>query len=627
MSYNGSGTYVPPAGQPVATGTVIQSATFNTLVTDIGNTFNIVLPRDGQAPMQGQLKITDGTSAIPGIAFNSEASSGIFRPSTGVLALSVSGVESLRANSAGRLMLGTTTDDGTNKLQVNGSTKITGAFNTTGATSLASTLNVTGATTLASTLAVTGTASAGAFTTPGNVIVSGSTITGGGTGYTGFGSPLVANYTGNGTQFGLVLKPTTSTTVTNAITFLSSASTPGAGIQMNSIEHLSGDSGCNLSGVWKYQGVPLATTSSSISGTASNVTGVVAIANGGTGQTTGPLACNAIGAVQQGTGVGQGTNVIKLGWGSAGGGLKCTVDATDQGYVPFSSTNPGSGTTTLTGNINVNNGTGTALTVNGSANVQYGMSVYQQPTYILGGGVLTGLGGTPMIQVGSTGGVNTCFDYQAIQTRNNGAAATLSLNYYGGLVQVGSGGLNVNSNNGIYTSGPAFVDQGLYARANADAKIGLYRGGSTNEGWIGASTANNYCFIAINAGNTAYRFAVDNSGNATAWGNVSAYSDESLKKNWRPVAKDFVTLWAGVKHGVYDRIDTDITQVGASAQSVQKVMPEAVTKEPDGKLSLNYGGSALVASIQLAQEVMSLRERITQQDNLIQRLLNKVGLV
>ena len=87
MSYNGSGTYVPPAGQPVATGTVIQSATFNTLVTDIGNTFNNVLPRDGQAPMQGQLKITDGTGTIPGIAFNSEASTGIFRPGTGLLAL------------------------------------------------------------------------------------------------------------------------------------------------------------------------------------------------------------------------------------------------------------------------------------------------------------------------------------------------------------------------------------------------------------------------------------------------------------------------------------------------------------------------------------------------------------
>lgn len=109
MSYNGSGTYVPPAGQPVTTGTVIQSATFNTLVTDIGNTFNNVLSRDGQAAMQGQLKLIDGTSSIPGIAFNGEASSGMFRPSQGVLALAASGVENLRINNAAHVMIGTTT--------------------------------------------------------------------------------------------------------------------------------------------------------------------------------------------------------------------------------------------------------------------------------------------------------------------------------------------------------------------------------------------------------------------------------------------------------------------------------------------------------------------------------------
>lgn len=148
MSYNGSGTYVPPTGQPVATGTVIQSATFNTLVTDIGNTFNNVLPRDGQASMAGQLKITDGTSSVPGIAFNSEASTGLFRPVQGALALVASGVETLRINNAGRVLLGTTTDDGINALQVNGPAKVIGA------TTLSSTLNVTGATTVYNTLAL-----------------------------------------------------------------------------------------------------------------------------------------------------------------------------------------------------------------------------------------------------------------------------------------------------------------------------------------------------------------------------------------------------------------------------------------------------------------------------------------
>jgi hypothetical protein len=155
MSYNGSGTFVPPAGQPVASGTVIQSTTFNNLVADIGNTFNNVLPRDGQASMAGQLKIIDGTSTTPGFAFNSETSTGFYRPGTGMLALVASGVEGLRFNNSGRVLIGTTTDDGTNKLQVNGGAKVTGVA------TLGSTIAVTGAATLGSTLGVAGNATVG----------------------------------------------------------------------------------------------------------------------------------------------------------------------------------------------------------------------------------------------------------------------------------------------------------------------------------------------------------------------------------------------------------------------------------------------------------------------------------
>lgn len=198
MSFNGSGTYVPPAGQPVAAGTVIQSSTFNTLVTDIGNTFNNTLPRDGQAAMAAQLKLIDGTSSVPGIAFNSEASTGMYHPTTGALALVASGVESLRVNSAGRVLVGTTTDDGSNKLQVNGNIKVTGALSVTGA------FNVSGASTAAS-----------------------------------YSGPLTGNVTGN----------------------------------------LTG----NVTG--------------NVSGTSANVTGTVAVANGGTGATTASAALTNLNAV------------------------------------------------------------------------------------------------------------------------------------------------------------------------------------------------------------------------------------------------------------------------------------------------------------------------------------------
>jgi hypothetical protein len=161
MSFNGSGTYVPPTGQPVATGTVIQSSAFNTLVTDIGNTFNNVLPRDGQAAMAAPLKIIDGTSSMPGIAFNSEASSGIYRPVQGTLALVVSGVESMRVNNAGRVLIGATADDGTNILQVNGAAKVIGALTMNGNATVGGTLGVTGNATTGGTLGVTSNATIG----------------------------------------------------------------------------------------------------------------------------------------------------------------------------------------------------------------------------------------------------------------------------------------------------------------------------------------------------------------------------------------------------------------------------------------------------------------------------------
>lgn len=132
MARNGSGTYVLPTGQPVSPGTVIQSSTFNAFVADIGNEMTNSFPRDGQAPMTAQAKFIDGTVTIPGISFNSENASGIYRPSAGVVALTASGVEALRFNSGQRVLIGTTTDDGVSKLQVAGATAVNGTLSISG---------------------------------------------------------------------------------------------------------------------------------------------------------------------------------------------------------------------------------------------------------------------------------------------------------------------------------------------------------------------------------------------------------------------------------------------------------------------------------------------------------------
>jgi len=96
----------------------------------------------------------------------------------------------------------------------------------------------------------------------------------------------------------------------------------------------------------------------------------------------------------------------------------------------------------------------------------------------------------------------------------------------------------------------------------------------------------------------------------TCGGNVTAYSDERVKTNWRDLQFDFIEQLAKVKHGIYDRTDEDITQVGVSAQSLQLIMENAVIENEDGKLSVAYGNAALVAAIKLAERVVALEAKL-----------------
>lgn len=111
---------------------------------------------------------------------------------------------------------------------------------------------------------------------------------------------------------------------------------------------------------------------------------------------------------------------------------------------------------------------------------------------------------------------------------------------------------------------------------------------------------------------SANRLQMDMSGNLTMAGFVTAYSDERKKKNWRSVTKNFVEKLADVKVGIYDRVDQDLTQVGVSAQSLQKVLPEAVLTDNDGFLSVAYGNAAMTSAVELAKEVVALKDMIKE---------------
>ena len=103
-------------------------------------------------------------------------------------------------------------------------------------------------------------------------------------------------------------------------------------------------------------------------------------------------------------------------------------------------------------------------------------------------------------------------------------------------------------------------------------------------------------------------------------GNVAAASDERLKKDWAGLAKDFVDRLAVTKHGTFTRIDSGKRQAGSSAQDWQKLLPEVVSEDADGTLSLAYGNAALVSAIELAKRVIGQEARIAKLETLIETM-------
>lgn len=144
-------------------------------------------------------------------------------------------------------------------------------------------------------------------------------------------------------------------------------------------------------------------------------------------------------------------------------------------------------------------------------------------------------------------------------------------------------------------------------------------GAYTGKLYIGAGTQRHLrCVTAtnawemVNAADTAVLFTFDNVGNFTAAGDVTAYSDERLKKDWASVDNDFVEKLAQVQSGTYTRIDNDLRQAGVSAQSLQTLLPEVVREDVEGNLSVAYGNAAMVSAVELAKKIVELEQRLKE---------------
>ena len=144
-----------------------------------------------------------------------------------------------------------------------------------------------------------------------------------------------------------------------------------------------------------------------------------------------------------------------------------------------------------------------------------------------------------------------------------------------------------------------------------------------NRGGAAGNLDSHGLLILINGG-----FGSAMSYSIKASGNVTAYSDERLKTNWKPMPEDYVSQLAEVRVGIYDRTDGEqLTQVGVSAQSLQELLPEAVTTAQDdmGTLSVNYGGAALASAVELAKAIKEQQTIINNQQQEINDLKDMVS--
>ena len=96
MARDGSGNYTLPAGNPVVTGTTIDSSWANDTMDDIATELQDSLSRSGKGGMLTAFQFADGTVGSPGQTWTSETSSGFYRNGTNDVRYSIAGVDRLQ---------------------------------------------------------------------------------------------------------------------------------------------------------------------------------------------------------------------------------------------------------------------------------------------------------------------------------------------------------------------------------------------------------------------------------------------------------------------------------------------------------------------------------------------------
>ena len=168
----------------------------------------------------------------------------------------------------------------------------------------------------------------------------------------------------------------------------------------------------------------------------------------------------------------------------------------------------------------------------------------------------------------------------------------------------------------IYHNGSnSYIDDAgtgnLYIRGSTTVELGKY----TGETFVKCTADGDVKLYYNDSVKLATKSdGVDITGNLTASGNVTAYSDITLKDNIEtiPDALDKVSQIRGVTYNRKDLEDKP-RHAGVIAQEVEKVLPEVISTDEDGIKSVAYGNlvGLLIESIkELKSEVDELKTKL-----------------
>jgi len=174
-----------------------------------------------------------------------------------------------------------------------------------------------------------------------------------------------------------------------------------------------------------------------------------------------------------------------------------------------------------------------------------------------------------------------------IPAATSGANGYMSSTYAAKLDGIAAGATNVTNTNQLTNGAGYITSAGTSAACSGNAATATTATSATN---ITAYTINQSV----------------GSGNSPSFVDVTITSDATLKMNWASFDGGLLDRLAKVKRGIYDRKDVKVRQVGVSAQSLRKAVPEMVSKV-DGKYQISQSGT-LALVLELAAEVKRLKK-------------------